>query len=63
MTPEQQHEETLFAAALAKSRPERAAFLDGACLDDPALRARLEALLVEHEQPDELTPAVGPSGT
>ena len=63
MTPDQQREETLFAAALAKPPAERAAFLDGACHGDAALRARLEALLAEHEQPDELTPAVGPSGT
>jgi hypothetical protein len=25
------------------------------------LRARLDALLAEHEQPDDLTPALGPS--
>ena len=54
MTPAQQREETLFAAALATSPAERAAFLDGACHADPALRARLDALLSEHEQPDEL---------
>jgi serine/threonine protein kinase len=54
MTPSQQREETLFAAALAKPPAERAAFLDGSCHADPALRARLEALLAEHEHPDEL---------
>jgi len=63
MTRDQQREETLFAAALAKPLAERAAFLDGACHGDAALRTRLEALLAEHEQPDELTPVVGPSGT
>jgi len=46
----QQREEELFALALAKPTGERAAFLDGACHGDPALRARLEALLASHEQ-------------
>src|SRR5262245_1448235 len=54
VTPAQQREEALFAAALTKPPGERAAFLDGACHADPSLRARLEALLAEHEQPDEL---------
>ena len=63
MNRDQQREETLFAAALAKPLAERAAFLDGACHGDAALRTRLEALLAEHEQSDELTPVVGPSGT
>jgi hypothetical protein len=54
VTPAQQREEALFAAALAKAPGDRAAFLDGACHADPALRARLEALLAEQEQPDEL---------
>jgi hypothetical protein len=43
-------EETLFALALEKADPaERAAFLDEACASDPALRARLGALLASHE--------------
>jgi len=54
LSPAQQREEALFAAALAKPSAERAAFLDGACHGDPALRQRLEALLAAHEQPDEL---------
>src|SRR5882724_2538617 len=54
VTPAQQREEALFAAALAKAPSDRAAFLEGACHADPALRARLEALLAEHEQPDDL---------
>jgi WD40 repeat protein/serine/threonine protein kinase len=42
-------EEALFAAVLDKpTRAERAAFLDGACGEDRALRARLEALLAAH---------------
>ncbi len=57
MTPAQQREEALFAAALAKPLAERAAFLDGACHGAPALRTRLEALLAAHEQPDELLAA------
>ena len=53
MTPAQQREEAMFAAALAKPLAERVAFLDGACHGDPALRTRLEALLAAHEEPDE----------
>src|ERR1051325_2177593 len=52
MIPDPQREEFLFAEAFAKPRAQRAAFLDGACQADPALRARLEALLAEHDQPD-----------
>jgi serine/threonine protein kinase len=43
--------ESLFAAIVALSSPtERAAYLDQACADDPALRARLESLLRAHER-------------
>jgi serine/threonine protein kinase len=42
-------EEHLFDAASSKaSKAERAAFLDGVCRDNPALRARLEVLLEGH---------------
>jgi hypothetical protein len=42
-------EEALFAAVLEKPTPaERAAYLDGACGGDHALRARIEALLAAH---------------
>ncbi len=54
MTPAQQREEALFAAALAKPPAERASFLDGACHADPALRARLEELLAAHDDPGQL---------
>jgi len=48
-------EETIFVAALEKSTPaERAAFLEGACAGDPALRLRVEALLRAHEQSGDL---------
>jgi serine/threonine protein kinase len=44
-------EESVFAEALDKRSPEeRAAFLDGACGSDAALRARVENLLRSHEQ-------------
>jgi hypothetical protein len=47
--PETDHAETVVAAALAlKSAGERAAYLDRACADDPALRQRVEALLHAH---------------
>jgi serine/threonine protein kinase len=48
------NEEAVFQAAAALSAAERGAFLDRACLDNPALRARLEALLAAHDQPDTL---------
>src|SRR5262245_20592062 len=44
-------ERTIFMAALEKGTAEqRAAFLDEACADDAALRERVEALLLSHEQ-------------
>jgi len=47
-------EEVLFALALEKPAEERAAFLDLMCEGDTALRARLDALLAAHEQPETL---------
>jgi serine/threonine protein kinase len=47
-------EEALFQLALAKPAEKRAAFLDAICEGDAALRARLEALLAAHEQPETL---------
>ena len=44
-------EEVLFQLALTKPAEKRAAFLDAMCDGDAALRQRLEALLVAHEQP------------
>ncbi len=52
MTPAR--EEALFALALEKPVEKRAAFLDAVCEGDAALRARLEALLAAHDQPDTL---------
>lgn len=48
------NEEALFALALTKPADERAAWLERECAGDPALRARLDALLAAHEQPDAL---------
>ena len=47
-------DEALFQLALAKPAAKRVAFLDVMCEGDSALRQRLEALLVAHEQPDTL---------
>ena len=47
-------EELLFQLALTKPAAERAMFLDRECGADDALRARLEALLSAHEQPETL---------
>ena len=57
MSPDQQREEALFEAALAHPPAQRAVFLDGACMGNPALRGRLEALLAAHDQPDNLVSA------
>jgi len=65
------HEESLFVEALSRPVWERAAFLDGACHGDPALRQRLEALLAAHEQayalratqPDAARPTIKPDLT
>jgi serine/threonine protein kinase len=55
MTEPSLPEESLFARALEiPSAAERAAFLDRACADNPALRAELEALLRAHEQSGDL---------
>ena len=48
------HEELLFCLALTKPADERGLFLDRECGDDKALRARLDALLAAHEQPETL---------
>jgi len=47
-------EAALFAAALERPLAERAAFLDGACHGDAALRQRLEALLAANNATDSL---------
>jgi hypothetical protein len=43
-------EVALFSAALELDASQRAAYLDEACADDPALRQRLEELLRVHEE-------------
>jgi serine/threonine protein kinase/Flp pilus assembly protein TadD len=48
--PTTDREEALFAAVLEKpTAAERAAYLEGACGDDHALRARIQALLSAHD--------------
>ncbi len=47
-------EELLFQLAATKSPADRASFLERECGDDKALRARLEALLAAHDQPETL---------
>jgi len=49
-------EELLFQLASMKPAGERASFLDRECAHDPALRARLEALLASHDQSQGLKP-------
>jgi serine/threonine protein kinase/Flp pilus assembly protein TadD len=51
MTDQAEQIESVFAAALQKASPqERAAYLDQACAENPALRGRVEALLKAHDQ-------------
>src|ERR1022692_1537354 len=61
MPSSQNREEALFQAAAQLAGAERAAFLNGACLGDNALRQRLEALLAAHDAPDELSPKDAPA--
>ena len=58
-------EEALFHEALAIAPAERAAFLDAACLNQPALRQAVEALLAAHAASASLLdqPAVDPNLT
>jgi WD40 repeat protein/tRNA A-37 threonylcarbamoyl transferase component Bud32/tetratricopeptide (TPR) repeat protein len=58
-------EVALFGAALELAGSQRAAFLDQACADDPALRLRLEELLRVHDQarPFLETPASAPQAS
>jgi WD40 repeat protein/serine/threonine protein kinase len=52
-TSQHRSEKEIFFEALDKNSPEeRAAFLDSACGNDPARRARVEALLANHFQQD-----------
>jgi WD40 repeat protein/serine/threonine protein kinase len=57
--------EWIIRQAQLRSPAERAAFLDGACAGDLALRRRLEALLAAQDQPDPLqaTPAAASRAT
>ncbi len=52
MIRSRQREESLFEAALELPREQRGDYLSRVCADDPALRARIEALLAGHEQTD-----------
>jgi eukaryotic-like serine/threonine-protein kinase len=58
-------EVALFSEALELEASQRAAYLDEACADDPALRLRLEALLRVHEEaiPFLEAPAPGTPGS
>jgi len=49
MNPSFAREESLFADALARPEAERAGFLHEQCRDDPALLARVVALLARHD--------------
>jgi serine/threonine protein kinase/tetratricopeptide (TPR) repeat protein len=65
-SPQQERLEQLFNAALTKgSWAERAAFLDGACGDDPLLRASVETLLKAHDRAGSFLdmPVVDPDAT
>src|SRR5213078_3931635 len=51
MTPERwQQLKQIFQSALERNPAERAAFLNQACADDPALRSEVESLISSHDQ-------------
>src|SRR5256712_1837480 len=51
MTPERwQQLKQIFQSALERNPAERAAFLNQACADDPALRSQVESLIASHDQ-------------
>src|SRR5258708_4621827 len=50
MSPPPNREVAVFSAALELPTGQRAAYLQEACADDPALRLRLEALLRVHDE-------------
>lgn len=52
--------EDLFTAALEHPREERAAFLDGACLNRPEVRAELDSLLAAYDQADNFLEVLDP---
>ena len=54
MKPQPAREEALFQLARSKPAAKRGAWLDADCDGDPALRARLEALLAAHDAVDSL---------
>ncbi len=53
-------DEELYAAAVGVPLPERNGFLDRACADDPALRARLAALLIANDEAESFFASVAP---
>jgi hypothetical protein len=57
----QNREELLFHAAAQLTGVERASFLNGACLGDPALRQRLDDMLAAQQKADELPPSDAPA--
>src|SRR5258705_7447470 len=65
-TTNRRSEKEIFFEAIEKATPaERAAYLDGACGKDPALRRRVEDLLAKHFQQESFMkqPAAGGSPT
>jgi serine/threonine protein kinase len=62
MTPPQLNEAAIFNAARLIREPEtRRLYLDGACANDPSLRARVEALLGIHDQERSFLEAPAPA--
>ena len=61
MSEPHEHEIEVFNVALELPASQRAAYLEVACVGDPTLRQRLEALLAADEQTEELLPTTGDS--
>src|SRR5262245_17015405 len=61
MNPPPNREVALFSAALELPASQRSAYLNGACVDDPGLRQRVEALLQVHEEAIPFLEGPGPA--
>ena len=63
MTPERHAKlQEIFEAAIRLTDPQRSAYLDQACTDDPGLRDRVNQLLLADEETDTEEPIAAPTG-
>ena len=63
MTPERHAKlQEIFEAAILLTDPQRSAYLDQACTDDPGLRDRVNQLVLADEETDTEEPIAAPTG-